>query len=231
MIKIKNMKLRFLSSSTLFFDGLEMAMEKGKLHILTGKNGAGKSTLFAALRGDIGTYAVAEGEIRSGNATYRISSNSQKPIVGYVPQSFDTLIADQFSFKDNLCFAHLKRYPSLFRGFGLNPSLPPFVKRFGIPENIPVKLLSGGQRQILALLMALQMKRELILLDEPTATLDPVNARMVFEFIHAIITMEQVTALVISHDHALASEFCTGSSFELHAEPDGVRRLSFSRVG
>ena len=61
---------------------------------------------------------------------------------------------------------------------------------------------SGGQRQILSLMMVLQREFDVLLLDEPTATLDEQNARMVFDFLHTLAEA-QITLLVVCHDPEL----------------------------
>lgn len=88
------------------------------------------------------------------------------------------------------------------------------VDRFHIDRKKPVHLLSGGQRQILALLMVLQTPIDYLLLDEPTATLDEENAEMVFEFLQGL-TQEGLTIFVVCHDKDLVERFLTGQSLHI----------------
>jgi ABC-type multidrug transport system ATPase subunit len=224
-LKIKDFSLKFGKES--FFQELSFELKKGTLHTLSGKNGSGKSTLLAALRGDLS--AELKGTVEITGTAYPIShAETLREKIALISQRFDEMIADQFSFLQNLEFAKLHSRPSLWKGFQGRPFLPPFIERFGIDYNKPVRLLSGGQRQVLALLMALQKKPSILFLDEPTATLDPTNAHMVFQFLRALIDEFELTALVICHDEELAASYRSGSSFHIHVEETGLRYLTSS---
>ena len=179
------------------FENLSLELCPGKLHALHGKNGVGKTVLLQLL--------------------------SKKTEGALVNQRFDTMIADRFTFTENLQFASMKRFPSPFSR--LKRSLPPaeLLDRFHIHPHIPAYKLSGGQRQILALLMVLQRSPKLLLLDEPTAALDTQNAEMVFSFLSALT---DTTLLVVCHDTALISRYTTGPHFTLSLNEQGFRVLN-----
>ena len=225
MLQVKNFSLSFGKQS--FFQDLSFELKKGSLHTLAGKNGSGKSTLLAALRGDL--LAELQGTVEIAGMPYPISNQEAlRQNIALISQRFDEMIADQFSFLQNLKFAQFPSQPSLWKGFKKTPFLPTFIERFGIEYDKPVRLLSGGQRQVLALLMALQKKPSILFLDEPTATLDPTNARMVFQFLTALIEEFELTALVICHDQELAASYRSGSSFQIEVNECGLRYLSSS---
>lgn len=207
-----------------FFADVSLQIAPGKLHTLTGKNGSGKSTFLGALRGNV----PCQGTIEINGITYALSDKELKRKIIYISQKYDEMIADQFSFRDNLRFAHVASHPSLWKKLFSSPSFPPLLDRFEIDYDKPVRLLSGGQRQILALLMALQKQPQMILLDEPTATLDPTNARMVFQFLRALMEEVELTALVICHDQELVDAFRDGSSYHIQIGEGGVRHLTSS---
>ena len=71
----------------------------------------------------------------------------------------------------------------------------------------PVKLLSGGQRQAVTLLMATMSKPSLLLLDEHTAALDPKTADVVLEMTNRIVTENKITCLMITHNMQSALDF------------------------
>ena len=225
VLKIKEFSLKF--GKQLFFHDLSFELEKGGLHTLSGKNGCGKSTLLAALRGDLS--ADLTGSVEIGGIAYPISHvKTLRKEIALISQRFDEMVADQFSFLQNLEFAKLHRRPSFLKGFQASPFLPPFIERFGIDYHKPVRLLSGGQRQVLALLMALQKQPSILFLDEPTATLDPINAQMVFQFLRALIDEFQLTALVICHDEELAASYRSGNSFQIQVGEAGLRYTTSS---
>ncbi|CUI16506.1 Conserved hypothetical protein [Candidatus Protochlamydia naegleriophila] len=221
-------RYQFQNSSTPFFENLAFQLERGKLHCLKGKNGSGKSTLFSLLRGNM-QGQQCEGSITVHGKVYDLSHPQAfvkiNRHLSLVNQRYDAMIADQFSFADNLQFACLANYPSPFKSLKMSKPLPDFLETFKINVDTPAYLLSGGQRQILALSMVLQKQPSILLLDEPTATLDPANARLVFEFLHSLAKNHQLTMLIISHDPELVEEFCDGSHLEVIVGQEGKRML------
>lgn len=195
-----------------FFRNFSFQLAPGKIHALHGKNGIGKTILFNLLHRKIPPQAVIEGEIKGGENTILVN------------QRFDQMIADQFSFQDNLRFACMGVFPSFFSHLGSPKFYPDFLDKFYIDISKPVYKLSGGQRQILALLMALQRKKNILLLDEPTATLDEQNAMIVFEFLKTL-TKENVTLFVVCHDRELMNHYTDGQHFHLEMDSSGERRL------
>ena len=133
------------------------------------------------------------------------------------------MLADQFSFTDNLRLANLSSIPMLQR-LPAHQSLPDFCKRFAIDVDNPVCLLSGGQRQVLAILMAIQKQVDVLLLDEPTAALDERNAFMVMKFVDQLAKSTGMTVIIICHDRLLV-ERCTDEFYELVVSSDGRRKL------
>lgn len=201
---------RHSSESPYFFKGLSMQLEPNRIHALHGKNGAGKTVLLNLLRGKVPPGAVVKGKILG----------SEK--VALVNQRFDHMLVESFSFAENIQFARMKRFPSPFSKLKGASPYPELLRTFHIDPNKPVFQLSGGQRQILALLMVLQQNKEILLLDEPTATLDEENAKMVFEFLRAL---PHLTCLVVCHDVDLIRHYATGNHFHLLVSPQGVREL------
>ncbi len=77
-----------------------------------------------------------------------------------------------------------------------------------------VSELSGGQKQILAIVMMLQKKPSFLLLDEPTAALDPHNAQLVMQALEQMIR-NGITVIMICHDRDILSTYGTNGYFEL----------------
>jgi ABC-type multidrug transport system ATPase subunit len=212
-MKIINIYYRHHTKAPYFFRGLSFALEKGRLHALHGKNGTGKSILLNLMCGSPPRESVVEGGIvRDG------------PVV-LVNQKFDRMIADQFSFDENLSFACMGQVPSLYRRLMIPQVTFDCLERFHIDRKTPVHRLSGGQRQILSLLMVLQKPVDVLLLDEPTATLDEDNARLVFEFL-TLLAQQGMTLFVVCHDRELIEGFVTGNHFQLAKTMSGERTIS-----
>ncbi|MBM3191159.1 MAG: ATP-binding cassette domain-containing protein [Chlamydiae bacterium] len=211
-MEITNLSYRHHKKAPLFFDGMSFHLEKGRLHALHGKNGSGKTVLLQVLYGKVPEEAVLEGEVTGNEA------------IALVNQRFDQMIADQFSFEENMRFALLPKHPSPFSFLKATSLYRELLTIFSIDIHRPVHTLSGGQRQILSLLMVLQKNKKILLLDEPTAALDEENAKLVFAFLQEL-AYRGFTLLVVCHDRELVSEYATGVHFYLDKRPDGLRVL------
>lgn len=206
---IKNLTFQHHKKAPYFFKNLSFDLEEGKIHALHGKNGIGKTVLLNILGHKIDKEAVVQGEIQGERVTL-------------VNQRFDQAIADRFTFMENLRFGCLSTFPNPFSYLKKPRFVPEFLEKFHIDPLVPVCKLSGGQRQILALLMQLQKKRRILALDEPTATLDAQNANLLFEFLHSL---EGVTFLIVCHDKNLIHHYTTGQHLYMEMQADGLRIL------
>ena len=211
-MQVKNLCFQHSKKSELFFKNISFCLEEGKLHALHGKNGIGKTVLLHLLNNKRSSYAQIEGEVIGAEETLLVN------------QRFDYMIADQFSFRENLQFACMNRCPHMLYSLKQPEEYLDIIQKFSIDIKEPVSKLSGGQRQILALLMVLQQKRKILLLDEPTATLDEENARMVFEFLQVLVS-QGMTILVVCHDQELVHRYVNGQHLYLKKESNGLRTL------
>lgn len=213
-MNINNLCFQHHKQAPYFFKGLSFALEEGLIHVLHGKNGVGKSVFLNVLSGNMDAEALVSGEIISEK-------------VELMNQQFDQALVGQFTFLENMQFGSLGRFPSPFARLK-NPShlmtddYQTLLEKFHINLKLPVNKLSGGQRQILTLLMKLQRNAKVLLLDEPTATLDEQNAIMVFEFLKAL---KGVTILVVCHDQTLVAGYTTGKKLCIEIDNHGLRQL------
>lgn len=194
-MKVANLSFKHQKEGLYFFKELSFELEEGQIHALHGKNGVGKSVLLHLL-------------------------SEQSDEIALLTQQYDQILVGQFSFLENLQFASLKRFPSPFARLKSSIQMPDLLEKFHIDLNLPVNKLSGGQRQILALLMKLQKETKALLLDEPTAALDEQNATMVFEFLQSL---EGVTMLIVCHDRELIERYTTGRHLYLEVGTNGQR--------
>jgi len=229
-LSIEHLSFKFHRRSPFFFHDLSFTLDENKLHFVQGKNGSGKTTLFRILRGNTSKDEFVSGVFHIYDQVYSASDNH--PLdkeftnkIKMVPQKFDLMIADQFTFTENLRLANMPEYPTIAQLPPHQP-LPDLIKRFGIDYSKPSQLLSGGQRQILAILMALQKPTTILLLDEPTAALDEKNATMVMEFLSELIRSIAITIVVICHDKDLVFRYASDSFFEIEVdEQTETRRI------
>lgn len=168
--------------------GIDLDIPPGGITALVGPNAAGKSTL---IRTWVGFERPTRGSVRvAGVDPWRDRAAALRHI-GYVPQS--PALYDGLSVADHLDLAVLLR-----PGFDRN-SARARLDQLGIPGDASARSLSGGQQAQVALALALGTRAEVLLLDEPLASLDPLARR---EFLHVVtdaVRADGVTALLSSH--------------------------------
>ena len=175
--------------------GLDLRIEPGERILLLGPSGAGKSTLLHALAGVLGGDEEGEqaGELRINSS----QPNAARGHVGLVLQDPDSQVilarvGDDVAFGcENLGVPRdeiWRRVADALEMVGLD-----------LPLNHPTARLSGGQKQRLALAGVLAMRPALILLDEPTANLDPVGVREVRDSVARVLESSAATFVVIEH--------------------------------
>ncbi len=208
LLVLNNLSFSFDEKKKKLFDNFSCLFKTAGLYFIQGKNGAGKSTLFKILSGEHSDHKGLSGEIKYKDFVFDVTTQEYvefaQQYIRSVPQNFDDMLAPQFNFYQNLQFTQIKEYPSL-RPFKRIEKLPDIVVHSGIPTDTAVENLSGGQRQILAILMALQRPTKILLLDEPTAALDQENSHLVMKFLVELQKREDLMILFICHDHDLLS--------------------------
>jgi ABC-2 type transport system ATP-binding protein len=165
----------------------------GKVAALVGPNGAGKTTLLHLA---VGLLAPTTGNVR----VFGARPQSARPRVGFVAQ--DHPLYRTFSVAETLTL-----------GRKLNPYWDDALaktrlQRLGIPLDRPVGKLSGGQQAQLALTLALAKQPDLLLLDEPVASLDPLARRDFLRALSEIGEEGRVTVLLSSHIIADLERVC-----------------------
>ncbi len=217
------------SSKELFFKEINCSFKKNSLNFIRGKNGAGKSTLFRLLQGKLERNEFLKGTIIMDEKVYQLELADHrtrlKRTIRLAPQKFDGMLADQFNFIENLQLASMPHFPQLEQ-FHAHITIPHLVDRFGINYTVPVGMLSGGQRQILAILMALQKFAPILLLDEPTAALDDKNASMVMTFLAELLKADtSLTVLIICHDKELVERYADKHYHQIEVHEDNTRTI------
>jgi len=227
-MRINNLSFKFdnkQKNTNYFFKGLSVEFKPHTVHFIQGDNGVGKSTLFTLLQGMNDKNSFLDMSVSLDGVLYTAIHNRLPDTftqqVHTVQQNYDCMLANQFTFMQNLQLANLPLYPRL-RPLP-RATLLDIVASLGIDVNKPVALLSGGQRQFLALLMALQKPTKLLLLDEPTATLDKKNAQLIMQLLPQLAEKLQVTILIICHDKELVDTYAQGNSFFMRELENGTR--------
>ncbi len=146
--------------------GVDFAVPRGELTMLLGRNGAGKTT---TLRTILGLWRASAGSIRfeSADITRRETPDIANLGIAYVPESMGIFAG--LTVQENLVLAARNGPPAGERLERIFRFFPP-MKTFW---HLPAGLLSGGQKQMLAISRAIVEPRKLILIDEPTKGLAP----------------------------------------------------------
>jgi len=205
MLKIKDISITFnpgTVNAKQALNRLSLHVEKGDFISIIGANGAGKSTLFNAIGG---SFITDEGTIELDGRDITLMPEHQRArFIGRLFQDPMLGTAPDISIMENMALAAGKggwlsilsrKEKEEFRervsllGMGLEDRM-----------SQPVRLLSGGQRQALTLLMATYNAPKLLLLDEHTAALDPATAEKVLEITRNVIADNQLTCLMITHN-------------------------------
>ncbi|MDR3646983.1 MAG: ATP-binding cassette domain-containing protein [Candidatus Babeliales bacterium] len=196
----------------LFFNNLECAFGKN-LNFIMGPNGVGKSTFLRILQGKVNKEEFIKGYIKINGQDYNFSNVRTQEFLQnnsrLVSQNYNDMLALDFTVNQNLQAAQFLKYPS----FNALPSLFKYsdmLADVGVKLNSYVNELSGGQRQILAIIMALQKHVDILFLDEPTAALDEINAQMVMDFLNKLSQMHNITIVCITHDKELIMNYSQG---------------------
>ena len=184
--------------------GLSLHLAPGDFVTIIGSNGAGKSTLFNAICGDFLTDAgsiVLNGRDITFTPAFqrarRIGRLFQDPMRGSAPG---------MTIEENLALAYSRSRGPFSRAIRKEEQAL-FREKLrtldmGLEDRLktPIGLLSGGQRQAVALMMAVLNPPKLLLLDEHTAALDPKSARKILEITNDLVRREHMTALMITHN-------------------------------
>jgi energy-coupling factor transport system ATP-binding protein len=166
--------------------GVDLVVERGERVLLLGPSGAGKSTLLLALAGLLATD--------SGEQEGELSVPGQAGIVFQDPQSQLVMAraGDDVAFGlENLGVPAGEIWPRVEAALGA------VGFRYGLDR--PAGALSGGEQQRLALAGALAMRPGLLLLDEPTANLDPAGAGLVREAMARVLAGRDTTLVLVEH--------------------------------
>jgi ABC-2 type transport system ATP-binding protein len=186
LIQIDKLTKRFGDVRAL--DEVSLDIGPGRIVGLLGANGGGKSTL---LRHMVGLYLPDRGSCRTFGCKTSELSPEELSRIGYVHQE-GTLI-------DWMTVPQLIRYAAAYYPTWNRELEAQFIERFEMPVNTRVGTMSPGQRQKLAILLAIAFEPELLILDEPAAALDPVARHQFLELLLEIIQNEGRTIIISSH--------------------------------
>lgn len=210
-VQVQHLSKKFDNTDAL--TDVNFSVAEGEFVSIIGPSGAGKSTLFRVLNGvlqpDCGEVYI------SGQNLTKARGASKRGIqkrIGTIYQDF--CLVEPVSCRQNVLNAALPdmhTLPAILGIFGKDivRDAEYWLSRVGLEDKIdePVKNLSGGQKQRAAIARALMRRPDILLADEPVASLDPVTGHQIMEILHELNRSDGITVIMNSHNLAFSMEF------------------------
>jgi phosphonate transport system ATP-binding protein len=216
-IQVEHLNKTFSRKSALV--DLALSIQQGEMVALIGASGSGKSTLLRHLAGlaccDRNNGGRVEVLGREVQASGRLNGKVRRlrADIGYIFQQFN--LVNRLSVLDNVLLGGLGRMPRWRGSLGLfnaeeKQRAMANLDRVGLADLAAQRAstLSGGQQQRVAIARALTQQAEVILADEPIASLDPESARKVMEILADINRRDGKTVVVTLHQVDYAIRYC-----------------------
>lgn len=186
--------------------GLNLAINRGEMIALIGPSGSGKSTLMNVLGAldvpSAGQVTVGEYDLLELNR--RQQTIYRRNTVGFVWQQTARNLLPYLSALENvempMAFTNLSARERRIRAENLLETVGLANRMNNRPSQ-----LSGGEQQRVALAVAMANQPELLLADEPTGEVDSESANQIFDTLHRLNREFDVTIVIVTHDHAVAS--------------------------
>ncbi|MDD6796257.1 MAG: ABC transporter ATP-binding protein [Clostridiaceae bacterium] len=194
MLEIKNLNLEFDDKPIL--KNINLKLEKGKIYGLIGPNGVGKTSLIKCLTG---IYEPNNGEVLyDGNIVY--DNVEVKKNIAYVP--------DENNFFSSFKITQIiEYYKYCYENFN-EEKLFEINKYFKIGLNKKYYQLSKGMKMKTCLMLALAQEADYIILDEPTAGLDPIMKNILFKLLEKEMKNRDITIIISSHHLSELERIC-----------------------
>jgi len=216
-IRVEHLNKTFARKSALI--DLDLCVDVGEMVALIGASGSGKSTLLRHLTGLACCDKSNGGSVKVLGRDVQVSGRLNGKVrrlradIGYIFQQFN--LVNRLSVLDNVLLGCLGRMPRWRGSLGLfNAEEKQFamesLARVGLADLAAQRAstLSGGQQQRVAIARALTQRAEVILADEPIASLDPESARKVMEILADINRRDGKTVVVTLHQVDYAMRYC-----------------------
>lgn len=189
LLKCENIHMNY--DSTKAVNGVSFSVDEGDFLCIVGENGAGKSTL---LKGILGLQKISEGRV--------IFNGIKKSEIGYLPQRTQVQKDFPAAVKEVVLSGRIGRRGKLFYSAEDRQIAAENMETMKISDirNKSFNELSGGQQQRVLLARALCATDRLLLLDEPTAGLDPFVTEDMYRLIEHLNSEHGVTVIMVTHD-------------------------------
>jgi len=212
MLKLTGLSKRY-ATGDLALDDISLTVPAGQVLALIGPSGAGKSTLIRCVNRLVEPTA---GKVElDGVDISRVRGNALRQArrqIGMIFQNY--ALVERLSVMENVLsgrLAYVGFWRSYFRKFPANDVQQAYklLSRVGLETMLDKRsdALSGGQKQRVGIARALMQNPKLLLVDEPTASLDPKTSRQIMRLICELCQEQNLATIINIHDVALAQQF------------------------
>lgn len=212
MLNLKGLTKRY-ATGDLALNDIDLVVPAGQVLALIGPSGAGKSTLIRCVNRlvepSVGTIELDSQDITNARGARLRQARRQ---IGMIFQNY--ALVERLSVMENVLsgrLAYVGFWRSYFRKFPQSDIKLAFelLERVGLETMLDKRgdALSGGQKQRVGIARALMQKPKLLLVDEPTASLDPKTSRQIMRLICELCEEQNLATIINIHDVALAQQF------------------------
>ena len=227
LIAMAGVTLRF--SEKVVLDGVNLSLKAHEVLVIMGMSGSGKSTLLSIL---LGLVKPDDGDVRYKDLNLTTLSrrkwNEVRMHIGMVYQN--AALISSLSVRENVSLPlHELTTKTEDEIASIVSQKLEIVGLKDIEDKLPSEL-SGGMEKRVGLARALALDPELVLFDEPSAGLDPINSKLINDLIIRLQSEHQVTSIVVTHEMPSAFQVASKMAFLhegkiiLEGTPDEFRR-------
>ena len=209
IIELRDVSFSYGEGARAALDHVSLSISEGDFVGVIGPSGAGKSTLAAVMSGAIPHHFTGQlygATLIDGKDTCEVTLTDISRIVGSVLQDIDAQMVASVV-EDEMLFG--------LENFGvphdqIEERISQTLATVGISDlrEREIATLSGGQKQKVAIAAILALAPRVLVLDEPTAALDPASSTLVFETLRKVNELAGITIVVIEQKVALLSKYC-----------------------
>lgn len=199
IIRAKNLAFTYPGQEMPVIKNINFTIQEGDFIVLFGESGSGKSTLLKMIKRELTPEGTKSGEILyRGEQISELDDRTAASEIGYVTQNPDLqIVTDKVWHELAFGLENLGESTQIIRS-----RVGEIANYFGIHHWFHKKTnnLSGGQKQLLNLASTIVMEPQVLILDEPTAQLDPIAAEEFIRMIHQLNRDLGITILIVEHD-------------------------------
>ncbi|PCJ22506.1 MAG: ABC transporter ATP-binding protein [Rickettsiales bacterium] len=210
MLALKNISKSFPQITAKVLKNINLTIDEGEYCIILGSNGSGKSTLLKIISGE---YSADHGQIFLNDIDITKQAISHRAgHISSVAQDITKGVIQDMTLLENMSLSNLRGQDASYKFYkDQSARILESVRALGLGLekflHSNMSTLSGGQRQAVATLMAMEPRPSILLLDEHTSALDPVRQGKIMHFTNEYIKQHNITSLMITHNIEDAAKY------------------------